>query len=73
MVDESTQKVINYVYKIVGFIGLSMVEKVKLTVYQLKGVSEFLFEQLNGERAVYAGPLDTEKFRGAFDNRFFNL
>lgn len=61
-VDEDSQEFINEIYKRVGIIGVSMLEK---------GVA--LFEQWKGERAIDADPLDSEKSKGALCDCFFSL
>ncbi|WMV24214.1 hypothetical protein MTR67_017599 [Solanum verrucosum] len=62
-VDENAQKFINEVYKIVGIMELSTVEKAELTTYQLKGVAQVWFNHWKEEREVDAGPLDWEKIK----------
>lgn len=44
-----------------------------MTAYQLKGGAQVWFNQWKEERAVDAGPLDWEKFKVAFLDRFFPL
>ncbi|WMV25523.1 hypothetical protein MTR67_018908 [Solanum verrucosum] len=52
-------------------VGVTPVEKVELTAYQLNGVAQVWFNQWKGERKVDVGPLDWEKFKVAFLDRFF--
>lgn len=53
--------------------GVTPVEKVELTSYQLKGVAKVLFSQWKEEMAGDAGPLDYKKFKVFFLDRFFSL
>lgn len=48
-------------------------KKMKLSAYQLKGVDQIWFKQLKEGRAVVTGPLDREKFKVSFLDRFFSL
>ncbi|XP_049391772.1 uncharacterized protein LOC125856302 [Solanum stenotomum] len=56
-VDEGPQEFIDEVYKIVGIMGLSMVEKAELTAYQLKGVAQ-----------TWASSVPIKVFRSRFSN-----
>jgi len=51
--------------------GVTPVEKAELVAYHLKGVSQVLLNQWKEKRVVDAGPLDWEKFKVAFLDRFF--
>ncbi|WMV49857.1 hypothetical protein MTR67_043242 [Solanum verrucosum] len=55
----------------VGTMGVTMIEKVELATYQLKGVAEVWIEQWNEERVVDASPLDWEKFKVPFIDRYY--
>ncbi|WMV41642.1 hypothetical protein MTR67_035027 [Solanum verrucosum] len=72
-VEEDHQEFIDELYKLVGIMGLSMIEKVDLSAYQLKGVSQVWFNQWKEERVVDEGLFDWEKFKGVFLDRFFPL
>ncbi|WMV41170.1 hypothetical protein MTR67_034555 [Solanum verrucosum] len=50
-----------------------MVKKAELTSYQLKGVAQVWFNHWTEDKAIDVGPLDLEKFKGAFVLRFFSL
>ncbi|WMV49842.1 hypothetical protein MTR67_043227 [Solanum verrucosum] len=51
-IDEDPQDFIDKVYKIVGIIRLSMVDKVELATYQPKGVAQVWFEQWKSNMSV---------------------
>ncbi|XP_049405080.1 uncharacterized protein LOC125868494 [Solanum stenotomum] len=53
--------------------GVTQVEKAELTAYQLKGVTQVLFNQWMEEMAVDVCPLDWKKFKVNFLDRFFPL
>jgi len=61
------------VYKIVGIMGVYTIEKTEFAAYQLKGVAQVLFEEWKWESDIDAGPVDWEKFKGAFIDHFFPL
>ncbi|XP_049345785.1 uncharacterized protein LOC125810322 [Solanum verrucosum] len=72
-VDEDLQEFINKVYKIVGIMGLSTVEKEKLVTHQRKDIAQVWFEQWKSEKVVDVDPLDWKKFNGGFLDCFFYL
>ncbi|WMV19434.1 hypothetical protein MTR67_012819, partial [Solanum verrucosum] len=69
-VEEDPQEFIDEVYKVLMIMGVTPVEKEELTTYQLKSVASVWFNQWKEERTVDAGPLDWEKFKVAFLDRF---
>ncbi|WMV46736.1 hypothetical protein MTR67_040121 [Solanum verrucosum] len=71
--DDDPQELIDEIYKIVGITGVSIVEKEELVAYQLKGVTNVWFKQWKEQKDIDVGPLDWEKFKGAFLDRFFPL
>ncbi|WMV46623.1 hypothetical protein MTR67_040008, partial [Solanum verrucosum] len=70
---ENPQEFIDEMYKVLLIMELTPVEKLEFVVYQLKGVSQVLFNQWKEERAVVAGPLDWEKYNVSFLDRMVNL
>ncbi|WMV58189.1 hypothetical protein MTR67_051574 [Solanum verrucosum] len=48
-----------------------LVEKAKLFACQLKGVAQVLLKKLKKKRVVDEGPIDWEKFKVVFLDRFF--
>lgn len=58
MFDKDPQEFINEGFKIVGIMELSIVEKLELTSYQLKGDYQVWFNQLKKESIVDTSPLD---------------
>ncbi|WMV13442.1 hypothetical protein MTR67_006827 [Solanum verrucosum] len=68
---EDPQKFIDEVYKIVGIMGLLMIEKSELAAYQLKGVTEVWFDKWKGDRVIDMGPLHWEKLKGFFLTIYF--
>ncbi|WMV09227.1 hypothetical protein MTR67_002612 [Solanum verrucosum] len=57
-VDEDPQEFIEGIHKIVNIMGVTLVEKAYLAIYQLKGVAQVWYDQWKRERALDAGPLD---------------
>ncbi len=51
--------------------GVTPVEKAELAAYQLKGVAQIWYNQWKEGRLEDVGPLDWEKFKAAFLDRFF--
>jgi len=72
-VEKYPQEFIDEVYKVLMIMGVTLVEKVKLAAYQLKGVAQVWYNQWKAERPEDVGPLDWEKFKAAFLDRFFPL
>ncbi|WMV54508.1 hypothetical protein MTR67_047893 [Solanum verrucosum] len=72
-IEEYPQQFIDEVYKVLMIMGVTPIEKVELEAYQLKGVAQVWFNQLKEDRVVNKGPLDWEKFKVAFLDRFFPL
>uniref|UniRef100_M1DB37 Gag-pol polyprotein n=1 Tax=Solanum tuberosum TaxID=4113 RepID=M1DB37_SOLTU len=68
-VEEDPQEFIDEVYKVLMIIGVTPVEKMEFSTYQLKDVSQVWFNQWKEGRVVDAGPLDWEKFKVAFLDR----
>ncbi|KAG5579844.1 hypothetical protein H5410_050471 [Solanum commersonii] len=60
-VEEDPQELIYEVYKIVGIIGLTSVEKAELATYKLK--EAIWFNQWKEEKELDGGPIDWEKFK----------
>lgn len=54
-------------------IGLTLMEKVELATYQLKGVSQIWFKQWKEVMTENLSPLDWEKFKVSLIDRFFSL
>ncbi|WMV58979.1 hypothetical protein MTR67_052364 [Solanum verrucosum] len=72
-VEEYPQEFIDEMYKVLMIMGVTSMEKAELAAYQLKGVAQIWFNQWKEERAVDVGPLDWEKFKVPFLDRFFPL
>ncbi|XP_049372687.1 uncharacterized protein LOC125837642 [Solanum verrucosum] len=53
--------------------GVTLVEKAELATYQLKGVSQTWYNKWKGGRPEDAAPLDWEKFKANFLDRFLPL
>ncbi|WMV37133.1 hypothetical protein MTR67_030518 [Solanum verrucosum] len=53
--------------------GVTPVEKAKLATYQHKGVAQIWFNQWKEARPEDAGPLEWERFKCAFLDKFFPL
>ncbi|WMV46728.1 hypothetical protein MTR67_040113 [Solanum verrucosum] len=53
-VDEDPHEFIDDAYKIIEIMGVSMVEKVELATYQLKGVAKVWFNQWKEKRVIAA-------------------
>ncbi|WMV38183.1 hypothetical protein MTR67_031568 [Solanum verrucosum] len=60
-------------FYIVEIMGVSKVEKEELASYQLRGATQVWFKQWKEKRFIDEGPLDWEKFKGVFLDRFFPL
>ncbi|WMV54357.1 hypothetical protein MTR67_047742 [Solanum verrucosum] len=72
-VKEDPQEFIDEVLKVLMIMGVKPVEKVELAAYHLKDVANIWLNQWKEGRAEDAGPLDWEKFKVAFLDRFFSL
>ncbi|KAH0736064.1 hypothetical protein KY285_011771 [Solanum tuberosum] len=72
-IEEDPQEFIDEVYKVLMIMGVTSVEKTEFYAYQLKGVFQIWFNQCKEGRTIDAGPLDWEKFKVAFFDRFFPL
>ncbi|XP_015167771.1 uncharacterized protein [Solanum tuberosum] len=70
-VNEDPQEFSKEVYKIVDAMGVTSIEKAKLTGYQLKDVAQVWFTQWKDNRAIRAGHITWEVFKKAFLDRFF--
>ncbi|WMV08635.1 hypothetical protein MTR67_002020 [Solanum verrucosum] len=69
-VEEDPRAFIDEVYNVLMIMGVTLVEKAELAAYQLKGVAQVWFDPWKEERAVDVGPLDWEKFKVAFLDRY---
>jgi len=58
---------------VLDFVGVTLVEKAKLVVYQLKGGAQIWFNQWKEARLLKADPIEWERFRKAFLGRFLPL
>ncbi|WMV50223.1 hypothetical protein MTR67_043608 [Solanum verrucosum] len=72
-VKEDSQEFIDEVYKILIIMGVTPFKKAELAAYQLKGVAQVWYNQWNKGKPEDAGPLDWEKFKASFHDRFFPL
>ncbi|WMV41875.1 hypothetical protein MTR67_035260 [Solanum verrucosum] len=72
-VEKDPQEFIDEVYKVLTIRGVTPVEKAELAAYQLKGVTQIWINQWKEARPVDAGPLEWEKFKSTFLDRFFPL
>uniref|UniRef100_M1E0Y7 Retrotransposon gag protein n=1 Tax=Solanum tuberosum TaxID=4113 RepID=M1E0Y7_SOLTU len=72
-VEKDLQKFIDEVYNVLMIMGVTPMEKEVLAAYDLKGVSQIWYNQWKEGRPEYAGPLDSEKFKANFLDRFFPL
>ncbi|XP_049378133.1 uncharacterized protein LOC125842894 [Solanum stenotomum] len=72
-IEEDPQEFINEVYKILATVGVTLVEKAELATYQLKRVAQILFNKRKEERPEEMGPIEWERFKNAFLDRFFCL
>ncbi|KAH0661387.1 hypothetical protein KY284_026318 [Solanum tuberosum] len=72
-VEKDPQEFIDEVYKVLMIMGVTPVEKVELTTYQLKGVAQIWYNQWKEGRLEDTGPLDWEKFKATFIDKFFPL
>ncbi|KAH0705972.1 hypothetical protein KY285_010496 [Solanum tuberosum] len=72
-VEEDHQEFVDEVYKVLMIMGVTPVGKVELASYQLKGVAQIWYNQWKQGRPRDADPLDWEKFKAAFLDRFFLL
>jgi len=70
-VGEDPQEFVEKVYKLIDAMGVTSIEKVELTAYQLNDVAQVWYTQLKGSRSVKAAPIDWEAFKKAFLDRFF--
>ncbi|XP_049391592.1 uncharacterized protein LOC125856034 [Solanum stenotomum] len=68
--DEDPQEFIDEVYNVLAIMGLTLVEKEELAAYQHKGVVQIRFNQWKEGRTKDVGPLDCEKFKSGFLDRF---
>ncbi|XP_049391579.1 uncharacterized protein LOC125856016 [Solanum stenotomum] len=72
-VEEDPQEFIDEVYKVLVIMVVTLIEKVELASYQLKGIAQILFNQCKEARLVEAGPIELERFISAFLEIFFPL
>ncbi|WMV13628.1 hypothetical protein MTR67_007013 [Solanum verrucosum] len=70
-VGEDPQDFLEEVYKIIDAMGVTLVEKMELASYQLKGVAQVWYTQWKKNRPIRAGPTNWEVFKKAFLDRFF--
>ncbi|KAH0720208.1 hypothetical protein KY290_005124 [Solanum tuberosum] len=61
------------VSKVLDFVGVTSVEKAELAAYQLKGVAQVWFNLWKEARPVGMGPIEWERLRSGFIDRFFPL
>lgn len=59
--------------KVIDVMVLYSQEKAELSAYQLKDVTQVLYEKWKEERPVTNGPVIWASFKTTFLNRFFNL
>lgn len=55
---EDPKEFMEDVYKIIETVWVTSLEKVELSAYQLKDVSQVRYTQWKGNRTVEAGPID---------------
>jgi len=72
-VEEYPQEFIDEVYKVLAIVGVTSVEKVELASYHLKWVAQIWFNQWKEARPVEAGPIEWERFKSDFLERFSPL
>ncbi|WMV14300.1 hypothetical protein MTR67_007685 [Solanum verrucosum] len=72
-VEEDPQEFIDEVYKILAIKGVTLVEKAKFTACQLKRVAKIWFNQWKETRPIEADPIEWERLKSAFLDRFFPL
>jgi len=70
-VEKDPQKFIDEVYKVLAIMGVTPVQKVELAPYQLNGVAQIWFNQWKEARPEDVGPMEWERFKSAFLDRFF--
>ncbi|WMV09140.1 hypothetical protein MTR67_002525 [Solanum verrucosum] len=61
------------VYKVLAIMGVTSVEHAELATYKLKEVARIWFNKWKETRQVEVGPIEWEKFKGAFLDQFFPL
>ncbi|XP_049358710.1 uncharacterized protein LOC125823369 [Solanum verrucosum] len=70
-VEKDPEEFIVEVYKVFAIMGVTPVEMAELATYQLKGVAQIWFNQWKEARSVEVGPIEWERFKSAFLDRFW--
>ncbi|WMV40587.1 hypothetical protein MTR67_033972 [Solanum verrucosum] len=72
-IEEHPLEFIDEVSRVLNLVGVTLVEKAEWAVYQLKDVSLMWFSQWKRARPVEAGPMEWERFKNGFIDRFCPL
>ena len=71
--EEYPQDFIEEVSWVLEFVGVTLIKKAELSVYELRVVPQIWYNQWKEARPVEIAPIEWEKFKSDFLDRFFHL
>lgn len=72
-IEEYPHGFIEKVYRVLDYLGVTLIKKEEIAAYQLRVVPQIWYNQLKEARPVGMGPIEWEKFKSDFLDMFFHL